>query len=60
MSTRDGAIALMCDALGHIDEVQTDRIEASSEPFIAGRISRSTQTIHLIDLRKIVQQGRVS
>jgi chemotaxis signal transduction protein len=57
MSTRDGTVALMCDTLGRLEEVQTDRVEASSAPFIAGRISRSTQTIDLIDLRRIVQQG---
>jgi chemotaxis signal transduction protein len=57
MSTRDGTVALMCDTLGRLEEVQTDRVEASSAPFIAGRISRSAQTIDLIDLRRIMQQG---
>ncbi len=55
MATRDGTVALMCDAVGQIEEVQTDRIESTGEPFIAGRISRSTQTIHMIDLRSVVQ-----
>jgi chemotaxis signal transduction protein len=60
MSTRDGTVAVMCDALGRIEDVQTDRIEAADTPFIAGRVSRSTQTIHLIDLRRIVQPDRAA
>ena len=56
MATRDGTVALMCDAVGRIEEIQTDRVESTGEPFIAGRISRSTQTIHMIDLRSVVQQ----
>jgi len=60
MLTRDGTVAMMCDAPGQIEDVQTDRIEAVDEAFIAGRISGSTRTIRMIDLRQILQQGRAT
>lgn len=60
MAMRDGTVALLSDAVGQIEEIQTDRIEESSEPFIAGRISRSTQTIHMVDLRRVVQMERAA
>jgi len=55
MATRDGTVAMMCDAPGQMEEVQTDRIEATDEAFIAGRLSGSTRTIRMIDLREVLR-----
>ncbi len=60
VSTPEGDIAFMCDALGQVDDVGAGRIETSDQPFVAGRIAGSANTIHLVDTRRILQERRAA
>ena len=60
MATPEGDIAFMCDALGQVDDVAAGRIETSDQPFVAGHIAGSAQTIHLVDTRSILQERRAA
>lgn len=60
VATPEGDIAFMCDALGQVDDVGAGRVEASDQPFVAGRIAGSAHTIHLVDTRRILQERRAA
>ncbi len=60
MATPEGDIAFMCDALGQIDDVGSGRVETSDQPFVAGQIAGSAHAIHLVDTRRILQEGRAA
>ena len=60
VSTPEGDIAFMCDALGQVDDIGAGRVETSDQPFVAGRIAGSAHTIHLVDTRRILQEGRAA